>query len=126
MGLPDQADTLLREAALVQKRMVSQAVRFLTEQEQTEYATRFVENLDVLFQDYGTRHPNDVAIGLDLTLFQRALSSASQQLRNRVQQIPKVRTMYQDPADHAEEVEQRICEACPGSQGYLRSGTGCG
>ncbi|MCB0692745.1 MAG: CHAT domain-containing protein [Lewinellaceae bacterium] len=100
MGLPDQADTLLREAALVQKRMVSQAVRFLTEQEQTEYATRFVENLDLYYsylQDYGTRHPNDVAIGLDLTLFHKGfVLHASQQLRNRVQQIPQVRTMYQD------------------------------
>lgn len=100
MGMPDQADTLLREAALIQKKMVGEAVKFLTEQEQTEYAARFLENLDLYFsyiRDFGTQHPEDIATGLDLTLFHKGfVLNASQQLRSRLYQTPDVKMMYQD------------------------------
>lgn len=100
MGSPLEAENPLREASLMQKKLLKKAVQHLTEQEQADYAERFFENQDLYFSyvwNFGGQFPNLAEMCFDLALFHKGyVLEASQIFRQKVQRTPSAKATFNE------------------------------
>lgn len=94
----DRAREPLRDAAFLQQKLMENAVKHLSEQEQVEYAERFLEHLDLFYSyahDFSERHSDLAGTCADLALFHKGfVLEVSQVFRKQIRNTPGVQVNF--------------------------------
>ncbi len=100
MGRPQEAERPLKEATLLQRQLLENAVKYQTEQEQTDYAERFLEIQDLYYSytwEYGDQSLNLAETCFDLALFHKGyVLEASQVFRQKVKRSPQAKETFNE------------------------------
>lgn len=100
LGDATKAKEPLTEAALLQQKMLENAVKHLSEREQVEYAERFLENLDLFYSfvhDFHSSVPELTRTCVDLALFHKGfVLEASQVFRKQIRETAPVKTAFNE------------------------------
>lgn len=95
-----KAKAPLRDAALLQQELLENAVKHLSEQEQTKYAERFLENLNLFYSyahDFSDSESDLAATCADLALFHKGfVLEASQIFRKQIRSTPAVKKKFNE------------------------------
>lgn len=100
MGKHEDAALYLKEAALLQKKLLGHAVKHLTETEQGDYADRFLEIQDLYYsyaRDFGGQNLELAETCYDLVLFLKGyVLEAAQVFRQKVNRSPESQEVFKE------------------------------